>query len=306
MDLTYLLSTHFAFVDPEIELIETGEENQNFKVSLPQSQYLLRVYSKHHSTTGRRSRKQIEQEHRFLKHLVDQGIHTPLPLKNQHGELLFETDEERFAALFQFFSGGHPAEYTDQVARNIGSLTRRIRLASSSFREEPVRQWKDDDIGSYLEVFHAVKEQFEPAQLIILDQISSSVESSLNQMYSLEKGYIHGDVKLENVLISSDKQVFIVIDFDDFRVGYFLEELARTILHDLHDPRRNVIRSGHAMEVIDGYQPSNQELILLKPFLQARFLYDLGSYIRNDLGKLVDELVADQHIQRLLLPQQNL
>ena len=295
------LTTRFEFKNPNLEPIDSGEENRNYKITVPHYRFLLRVYSRDHSTTGSRLKSQIEQEHRFINHLAGRGVPTPLPVKNLSNEAIFECDSNRFATLFEFVDGRHPAEYRKEIANQVGQLLRQIREASKSFQEKPTRNWDSDTTEHYLQTYYSIKSKFSAKQRSILNKLAGSVEASLDEIKQLERGFIHGDVKLGNLLFSADSELSAVIDFDDFRKAYFIAELTRTLMHDLHNPQQNAIRSGNASAMIDAYRPNDDELKHLNVFLKARFLYDVGSYIHNDLDELVDALLNDQHIKQLIL-----
>ncbi|MEM8858153.1 MAG: phosphotransferase [Chloroflexota bacterium] len=296
------LLKHYFSINAEIfEPLRDGEENQNFKVILPHSQYLLRVYSTNHTTTGRRSKAQIEQEHRFIQHLANAQVPTPVAMKNDAGDTVIDGPDGRFAALFPFVYGQHPVRYTKDVVKQIGELLGKIRKAATSFSEQPTRQWGKDSLENYVNEYRSIESKFSGAQQLILRKLADSVESSLKKVNHLEKGFIHGDIKLGNLLYTTDGILLAIIDFDDFRESYFIEELTRTLMHDLHNPQQNAIRSGNSSHVITAYVPNKQESELLKLFLRARFLHDVGSYISRNLENLVDKLLDDEHIKSSLL-----
>ena len=120
----------------------------------------------------------------------------------------------------------------------------------------------------------------------------------------MARGVVHGDIKLENVLFQGDT-VNAVLDFDDYRESYLLEELTRTLMHDLDSPERNAIRSGQfeTFRVVitqDGDVP-DWEMEQLRFFLKARFLYDVSVYTLNGHAGLVNELFNDPHLSKVIL-----
>ncbi len=298
---TNILHNRFGFADAKIEAIALGEENNNYKVSHSQSQFILRVYSQEHSTTGKRHQTQIEQEHRFISHLADHGVPTPRPFKSQSGPTVFSGPDGRFFALFDFIYGSHPPIYTPEIATQTGHLLRATRNASQQFNEAPTRTWEGDTAEDYLAAYHSVSAKFSADQLSILAPLAETVKNSLGKIKLLDQGFIHGDIKLGNLLFAADEKLTALIDFDDFREAFYLEELARTLMHDLHSPKQNAIRAGAMPHMLNGYAINQHESACLKPLLQARFLYDVGSYIFNDLSQLVDELLQDRQITTNIL-----
>ncbi len=296
-----VLNNRFGFADAKIEAISSGEENSNYSVSLPNSQYILRVYSQEHSTTGQRQQEQIEQEHRFISHLADHGVPTPRPITSRLGNTACHGPNGRFFALFDFVDGSHPANYTPEIATQTGQLLRAIREASQQFDEPPFRTWQGDTVEDYLAAYHSVSAKFSAEQRAILNPLAESVSNFFSPPPKLDRGIIHGDVKLGNLLFTAEETLATVIDFDDFREAFYLEELARTLMHDLHSPSQNAIRAGAMPQMLDGYLLGTGEQASLKPFLQARFLHDVGAYIFNDLSRLVDELLADKNLGQMVL-----
>ena len=115
MNLSKTLANCFGFTEVKIEAIGLGEENSTYAVILPQTQFVLRVYSQKHSMTGQRNREQVEQELRFIEHLADNGVPTPRSIKNKLGEAVSVGPNNQFFALFEHADGEHPTRYLSLI-----------------------------------------------------------------------------------------------------------------------------------------------------------------------------------------------
>ena len=114
---------------------------------------------------------------------------------------------------------------------------------------------------------------------------------------------VHGDLKLENVLFSQGK-LSAVLDFDDYRYSYLLEDAVMVIMHNLHDPSTNCLRSGRYDLFIDSIK--NHDLLheihtSIKHLLKARLLYDVCKYAIDGRNDLVSQLFNDGHVRNHIL-----
>ncbi len=202
-------------------------------------------------------------------------------------------------------AGEEPASYNQEIARSIAETLLAIRKASSSFQYKQVRAWPGNIIEASLN-YYAENRRLIYIYKDVLDSLYDNALAGYEKIKkeTLPTGIIHGDIKLENVLVDSN-QVKAVLDFDDYRESYLLEELTRTLLHDLESTTRNAIRSGHFHDFRKLFEKdpsvSTVEMAVLKTFMQARFIYDVTVYLRNKSQRLVEEIFADKNIKEVIL-----
>jgi len=290
-----------------IKPIPKGVENQNYFVWLDGREFVLRVYSVKHATTGVRRKQDIDFEIHFIEHLRKHKVLTPEVIRTLDGSKIASAainDETRYAVLFEYIIGEEPASYNEEIARSIAKTLLNIRKASSSFQYKEVRAWP----GNIIEVsLNYYAENRRPIDIYkdVLDSLYDNASAGYEKIKkaTLPTGIIHGDIKLENVLVDSN-QVKAVLDFDDYRESYLLEELTRTLLHDLESTTRNAIRSGHFHDFREIFENdpsvSTTEMTSLKTFLRARFIYDVAVYLSHGYKGLVDELFEDKNIAEVM------
>lgn len=292
----------------QIQPLVGGEENQNYHVSAGGQEYVLRVYSPRHSTTGPRRAQDIALELAFIAHLLDQGVPTPRVVPWRDGSRIAEHafhGQICYAVLFEYVRGGQAAAYTPDIAGTVAATLLSIRKAGLGYPAHGVRPWPGDMVTLGLRLYEDHRSAVTRHQAET-EALYRRARPGCRQIQAagLPRGIIHGDVKLGNLLLEGH-QVRAVVDFDDYRETYLLEELARTLMHDLDSPTRNAIRAGcfpifHSAFAADP-TVSAAELAHLEIFLQARFLYDVTTYFLNGCLGLVDDLFTDPGIAQVIL-----
>lgn len=285
-----------------------GEENQNFKIEVNDKLYVLRVYSQAHSTTGDRNEKEIEFELDFMKQVRQNGVPTAIPIKNHFGRQISEillNGLPHFAVLMNYIKGKEDLAYSLENARLMANQLVNMHKASLTYGYSSVRPWPGDIVRSGLTFYEENREHI-GLHRNELDSLYNQVDEGYKfiQSQNLPVGIIHGDIKLENVLFEKN-EISGVLDFDDYRVSYLLEELTRTLMHDLDSEHRNVIRSGQVGVFYEVFRMNNNishvQLSQLDTFLKARFLYDMAAYSKNDLTWLIEDIFADSNIKKTIL-----
>ena len=296
------------FQTVSIQLISRGVENQNYLVETGKQAYVLRVYSRDHSITGSRKRAEIEFELDFMEHVRGQGVPAPEVIKNSSGAKInemFINEKFHYSVLFSFIQGEEALAYNSENARSMAETLLKLHKASQIYQYETVRRWPGNIVGSSL-AYYQENRGLSDLYRHKLDSIYAQAADGYKKIQSLPFpiGIVHGDIKLENVLFEGN-HVIAILDFDDYRESYLVEELTRTVMHDLHSVEQNVIRSGQ-FELFRGVfarddSISAAEMGYFDIFLKARFLYDITVYIKNGLNGLVEELFVDPHVAEIIL-----
>lgn len=307
--LLEFLHTHYPVeADAVLQPITKGEENQNFLVQMGAAQYVLRIYSTHHSTTGLRRLPEIEYELDFMAAAQAHDVPTPPVIRSLTGDPVTTVTldhQAHFATLIGYAQGEEAAGYSAQIAHATSAALQLLRGTSLAFRKPSPRPWPGDIVRLSLD-YYAMHRSRITHRTDILDRLYNTATSGYSQILSanLPTGVIHGDVKLGNLLFQ-DNRLSAVIDFDDYRETFLLEEFSRTVMHDLDSPTRNVIRAGFYPLFGDALAAdptvTSTEITHLTTFLHARLVYDLAAYALAGLNSLVDEVLADSNVQGVLL-----
>jgi Ser/Thr protein kinase RdoA (MazF antagonist) len=287
----------------EIQSISKGVENQNYTLRADGRDYILRIYSAVHATTGVRRRQDIEFELDFIEYLRGQAVPIPEVIHTRDGSRVVLTtinSQAHAAVLFEYIKGEEAASYNAENARSVAELLLKIRHASLGYKFRDVRKWPGNIIELSLKYYTENRRRVDRHR----DELDALFENTLEgysriKNEALPTGIVHGDIKLENVLFESNT-VKAILDFDDYRESYLLEDLTRTVMHDLESTARNVIRSGNfgVFQELFEKDPSvlECEKASLGNFLKARFIYDVTVYSTMGYNDLVEDLFKDQHI----------
>ena len=291
-----------------IQPIWKGVENQNYRIESGRQAYVLRVYSREHSTTGLRNKAEIAFELDFMEHVRGQGVPTPVVFETAAGAKVAELSingEPHFAVLFSFVAGQEAPAYHSENARLMAETLLKMHKASQTYHYDTVRRWPGNILGASL-AYYRENRGLMDLYRDKLDALYTQAEEEYRQIQSqpLPIGIVHGDIKLENVLFAGNA-VTAVLDFDDYRESYLLEDFTRTVMHDLDSVERNVIRSGQFEQFravfVQDASISAAEMGRLATFLKARFLYDVTVYWQNGHNALVADLFADAHMAEVIL-----
>ena len=106
------------------------------------------------------------------------------------------------------------------------------------------------------------------------------------------------------MLFDQNYQLLAVLDFDDYRYSYLIEEAVMALMHNIHSEDQNIIRSGNFNSFYQNI--TNQELKLefdfgLQLLLKARLLYDLSKLLTSNKQELAKELLNDPQITTHIL-----
>lgn len=296
------LAQHYQLGDQlAIEPIKAGVENSNYLVSTTTAQYVFRIYNNHHSIRGERNIAQIELELEFTNEVIMQGIPAPQVINSKQGNRILTirvADEDRSSALFALLPGSSPKKFTSEIAMELGNAVNIIMQAGKKFENQDVLNSEHNIINRSKKYFSPLQQDTRLKELIsvLADQEKDLVKAQL------PLGLVHGDIKLENILFE-DNQLTGILDFDDFRFSYLLEDVVMTMMHNLHSTEENLLRSGFVDLFLKELNSKEfeQSKNHLKTLLRFRFVYDCSKYLANDLYELVSELFEDDKIQEYIL-----
>ena len=306
--ISQILKQSYGFDnDFEISTIKAGVENENFLVLGPKDKYIFRIYNNLHSIRGERNDRSISLELQFMESADKHGLPVPKIIKSVDDKLFAKETiegEKKYIALFTFIDGNMANSYNGKISAQVGKIVSQMYEVGQAFVEIDEENFKQNNIID--RAFNKFTE-LKNSGITIDEKISNLAEKLSQQALEIKnkkinRGLVHGDLKLENLLFSDD-EIVGVLDFDDYRFSYLIEEAVMTLMHDLHSREENLIRSGHYVEFIDAIKNPDLkgELTYLKFFLQIRFLYDLCKYSLKNKAELVKELFQDNSISQHII-----
>lgn len=172
----------------------------------------------------------IDIQLKCMKHMGMHGFVCPTPVVNIDGNeyLIYrcESDQQQCVVYMLIFIHGQEVQknMTTEVIFNVGMLIAEVQNSLESFRVEiPVESPNVWSLSSVPLLEEYLEELDTDAQRDLIKQVLRKFESNSTHFQSLKKGWIHGDMHDDNILLlKSDAnevaQRYAVIDFGD--IGY--------------------------------------------------------------------------------------
>jgi Ser/Thr protein kinase RdoA (MazF antagonist) len=288
---------------------KTGIENDNYIVLVDDKKYVFRIYNNKHSIRGKRTINSIEMELQFMKFVKKYDIPVLKLIECFDGKLVHEIQVDRVGRLFiisKYIEGKIVKKYTKNSSRAVGVIVNNLLNASCNFQT-------GKEIALNNTIFNRTKIIFDKLMSENKDNIVAYVKDTYNELMlerqevinkNLVRGIIHGDIKLDNILFDeSESSVLVLLDFDDYRYTFLIEEIMSALMHDLHSLNKNIIRSGNYKQFMQeiNIDPIGSDMKHLKHFLKTRLVYNLCNYILEDKIELVNEVLRDKNINRWVL-----
>ncbi len=182
--------------------------NDVYEVTTTDTKYVLKLYR-----YGGHEPDEIRWETGLSAHLVASGLSTPTvrPLPDGDPVGLLDAPEGPRPFVLQEFVAGTKPPYQEELYRDFGVLVAQFHELADSYVSEFPRRTADwsqslDELGPRLA----------PAEENLLRDLAEAVRNNLAQ-YSPARGICHGDVSLDNLLVSGNG--LTLYDFDLAGVG---------------------------------------------------------------------------------------
>ncbi|HMT56203.1 MAG TPA: phosphotransferase, partial [Candidatus Saccharibacteria bacterium] len=236
----------------------------------------------------------------------EKGIPVPNAIARPDGSSFgYDSVLGRFFALFEFMVGdildeGFSRWSVKQIAECLDVLyevsieSRELVRNDDSFNQSIISRAQK----AYAELDNYPGKEIPNVLVVFFDSCMKD-----NQRVSdLAEGLIHGDVKIQNLLFNN-MILSALLDFDDCRKSYVIEDVVMALMHNLHSIDDCLIRSEYAQEFIDSISNPRlrQELRSgLSVLIKWRLLYELSKLLLNDNRSHFDILLQDAFIQRII------
>ena len=219
---------HDLTPDLVISLVERALGVRCTNLFRPLNSYINRVYELEREDGGglvakfyrprRWSREALEDEHEFMRRLVEGEVPVIAPLTLRDGGTLGSHEEMHFA-VYPKKSGRTFDEYTDDQWLELGRLLGRVHTVGAALRPRD-RITMAPDRSTRTQVDYILAGGFIPPDLAgrFRDLTGTFIDEAGPAFRDAEMIAIHGDCHISN-LIYRPGESFYIIDFDDMSVG---------------------------------------------------------------------------------------
>ncbi len=248
-------------------VIKTGV-NHTYLVAAGTAQYVFRVYS-----YGWRTRHEIAEELRLLRHLQDNGISVSYGIADREGALIQELaapEGKRFGVLFSYVTGEKLHNSSTQTHYAIGEAMAALHRQTEGFKLERVTydtQTLLVDSFEELKRFIAVDTD-EMHFMTATQQYLIAAFKGIDEQ-QLSKGAVHLDIWFDNLHVDAHNQINI-FDFDFCGNGWLCLDIAYYLMQlYIMEPDENEYRL-KAAAFLQGYEsvtPVSEEEKRILPIL---------------------------------------
>ncbi|MFH1711682.1 MAG: phosphotransferase, partial [Patescibacteria group bacterium] len=201
--------------------------------------------------------------------------------------------------LQEYIEGTAEFNISLNQAATIARIMAQMHNEVSDFKPSASRNWP----GTLIQLVDNYIEQFENKSKptttktiknfdTLLHLIKSYKEQIVNiKLDCLDQGAIHGDIKIDNIKFKDNKLVGL-LDFDDCRYSYFLEDIVNSLLLDFSDEKKSILGKDNVNlgVFLDSYNKikklSPEEKKAFSVFCLARLIKSIfKDYFRLDTDK---------------------
>ena len=260
--------------------IAAGTINSNFRLETSEGLFFLRI-------NEGKSEEQVDYEIAVLQCLVDEGVPTPMPCKEQGGKR-YAMLGGKPVSVFAWLPGYHLDSRTigpDQcraVGRSLATLHRAgARSATRLMRES---RYSLPRLRELFESFSSSTDSKLQEVIATLRAEFSWLDSQRARRDQLTQGLIHADLFPDNVLLL-EGEVGALLDFEQACTGALIYDLAVTINAWCF---AEVLDAARMRAMVEGYQETQP--------LAAREMELLGTELRASALRFTITRVTDIYL----------
>ena len=222
--------------------IEQGVENSNFKLKTEKGLYIFTIYEK------RVNDKDLPYYINLMSHLYNNGILCPKPILDKSGKILQKV-LNKSSSIVSFLPGKQLTTIELDHCFQIGEYMAKMHIASINFPQQ-----KNNDLGkdSWEKLLNLCIKSKVSIEKNNIDMIGNTLRKIIcDWPKDLPKGQIHGDLFTDNVFFQKDK-LSGVIDFYFSCTEILAFDIAISINAWCFDNNKNFILE-RAGSIIAGY-----------------------------------------------------
>ena len=304
-----LLATYFPNSSTINILRNARSTTQNFFITVENKNYVLKIYSGDKSEFNAKTKQDLLSQLAFMDYIRLSGTPCPKVVKNRSGDPITEYgySNKNYVILFEYIEGIIEGYYNRERVVEVAKALLNIRKASLNYLIPSNRKDTKNVVKLYSSFYKAQNNQeFETESKSLLDYLFQTTEfqAKSGSMLHLEKGYIHNNLRLDNLLFENNVLAGL-LDFDEYKFAIYIEEIVNTLIFDLENSAKNIIRAGFYNDFIEVLKTDEtlihkNEFELIPVYLKARFLYEMTIYGMNNLYTEVNHILSDKNIRKVL------
>ncbi len=204
--------------------IAAGTINSNYQLETSEGRFFLRV-------NEGKSEEEVRIEYQVLKHLVAQGVASPLPRRSKGGQGYCRW-RDKFISVFDWVPGSHVDgdTITDAHCHAAGIALASLHTAGASMDQSGVGQgrYAHAKIEKAFASFASDPDPALAAAVILLREEFAWLGARVAVRTKVPRSLIHSDLFPDNVLVDGT-QVVALLDFEQACVGSMVYDLAVAI-----------------------------------------------------------------------------
>jgi homoserine kinase type II len=267
------------------KIVDQGAENTTVIVSLSTGRVVVRVLGEHHSAIGVRKDEDIKSELSFMEYCRTGNIPVPRVFRSKADNLYEVLPNGTKCIMMDYVEGEAPCNFNRPMIATVAETMARMHNLVKDYEFSDGRSWP----GSILDTTLTRIKNYQKLGRDSSDPNRQLLHKSIDKfghmqtqvdVGALPQGVIHGDIMWQNIKFSGTKLTGI-LDFDDCRYSYFIEDIAKSVIFDFDIEDRSMfgfdgqkadifVREYRRVRVL-----SALELRALPLFYLARFIYQL-------------------------------
>lgn len=275
MDVWQDLDKRFGIRLKQCRILDGGWLNQKWVVN---EQWVVKQYSKQRYAPSKF--KTIENALNIQSQLYEQGVCCPRILRDQQGQVLFQTDLGERYMIMSYLPGKVLRQINTEQMRHLGQACYRMHQA--------MKEISSPSKVDYLTKATLEKDWDRRSCNTPLAKYQRKILDGINDSYlqTLMMGYGHEDLSNDNCLFAGN-QLSGIIDFDRCAYTYPLHDVGRILLSFAYKDGKLSLPLIRAF--MDGYSGLDKEDIITG--LRLVWLIEAGWWLNQEKGHSASEKI---------------
>ena len=256
--------------------LSMGNANANHVVVCDSAKYFFRIYLPVKDFP--RKLEELETEIKITDWFSNKGFPVARVIKSLAGDTITCSDDY-YGALFNFLAGQHAYGNLREIHfEAIGKLMAEVHTATEQNKLICEKRWEQGNF--WLRIYTKVEKNKNILQIEDIKK-KKKIETLADKLNKIPQYLIHGDYHFGNVLFDENAKISGLLDFDDYRMGHFMDDLVRSFVCELvYTPKEYYkLKQDYVHSFFRGYTEkrkiSKEELELIPIYLDLHYLSSL-------------------------------